>query len=144
VGEDLLFKAIDWRLLFVYGSGTNDWWELSRTTPDRYAVFKDSTTDLKLRLEANLPDCGWVAVLPGLKALMVYKPLVSYNQLPYAYESTTIDMTMTSDRHNLEFSVPLAEGTVTLSVDYKGVTHPLGSLTTYYPDVDMTTAIPYF
>ncbi len=139
VGGDQQKEATDWRLRF----GVNAWWELSRTTPDTYPVFKNTTTDFKMKLEFKSLDSGqWVLAGPtpnGTPVVhMVYQPK---GQPPSAAQ--TFDAAAgwaQPEGYNVAFlNLTLGEGTVTFTVDYVGVTHPLGSFTTYYSDVDAST-----
>jgi hypothetical protein len=132
VGGDQQKEATDWRLRF----GVNVWWELSRTTPDLYPVFKDTATDFKMKLEFQSRDSGqWVLAGPtpyGTPVVrMVYQPKGQAAQPAQAF----VVGDAFPEGYNAAFlNLNLGEGTVTFSVEYLGVAHPLGSLTTYFSD----------
>lgn len=122
MGDDLLKEATDWRLRF----GVNAWWELSKTTPEPFPVFKNTTTDFQMKLEALLPNCGWVLVF-GPNVHAVYQPK---GQAPQTFDAAAEPAG--PEGYNVQFlGLNLGEGTVTFSADSSGTQHPLGSLATY-------------
>jgi hypothetical protein len=145
VGSDPLKDATDWRLRL----GVNAWWELSRTKPETYPVFKNSTTDFKMKLEFLNPDAGyWILAGPTPNGTpmvhLVYQPK---GQSPESAQSLSAPAGFVqAEGHNVSFlNLTLGEGTVTFTVEYAGVTHPLGSLITYFSDADASsTSVPAF
>lgn len=139
VGSDQQKEATDWRLRF----GVNAWWELSRTTPDIYPVFKNATTDFKMKLEFKSRDADqWILAGPTPNGTpLVHMGYQPKGQPPLAAQSFEAPAGWeAAEGTNVVFlNLTLGEGTVTFTVDYVGVTHPLGSFTTYYSDVDAST-----